>query len=417
MGCMFEDMHLPFEPRGRRRREMSEWELYFESLKSAAQSEHGPDLITTNSPDLMCTALPEHWRSNKTLQNGFKVVALGVVADGTEVTVRAGNDENHAAELKNNTARMKNCVAKFQDLRFVGRSGRGKSFTLTITISSSPPQVATYNKAIKVTVDGPRVPRSKTSTNASPHSLRGYSRPLLRDIEYPFKCAPAAPRGRSLSHEELEYRTNRDDLPSGHIIPIPDVNEWTTGSSGYHPSPPMYPGYGSLSSQYHISPVLPEMPALGHPDYSGYQPTPSYNLKSSPNNTTLAELNPPSQRYDNSYYWPANTCNQYPQYPNNNAACLQPHTPYMNPNPQLIVPHLYSTVNQNQIHVHLHSTADKSLEQFPGEIKISDIDGAISITTDLQGEASGMIASCEPTDEMKHGLYGAGSQDHVWRPY
>lgn len=30
-------------------------------------------------------------------------------------------------------------------------------------VSSNPPQVATYNKAIKVTVDGPREPRSKTS--------------------------------------------------------------------------------------------------------------------------------------------------------------------------------------------------------------------------------------------------------------
>ena len=39
----------------------------------------------------------------------------------------------------------------------------GKSFTLTITLSTVPPQVATYNKAIKVTVDGPREPRSKTS--------------------------------------------------------------------------------------------------------------------------------------------------------------------------------------------------------------------------------------------------------------
>lgn len=39
----------------------------------------------------------------------------------------------------------------------------GKSFTLTITISTNPPMVATYNKAIKVTVDGPREPRSKTS--------------------------------------------------------------------------------------------------------------------------------------------------------------------------------------------------------------------------------------------------------------
>ncbi len=45
--------------------------------------------------------------------------------------------------------------------RFIGRSGRGKSFTITITIQTKPLQCATYNKAIKVTVDGPREPRSK----------------------------------------------------------------------------------------------------------------------------------------------------------------------------------------------------------------------------------------------------------------
>ena len=38
----------------------------------------------------------------------------------------------------------------------------GKSFNLTIIVASQPPQIATYNKAIKVTVDGPREPRSKT---------------------------------------------------------------------------------------------------------------------------------------------------------------------------------------------------------------------------------------------------------------
>lgn len=43
----------------------------------------------------------------------------------------------------------------------------GKSFTITITISTSPPQVATYSKAIKVTVDGPREPRSKTRKSFS----------------------------------------------------------------------------------------------------------------------------------------------------------------------------------------------------------------------------------------------------------
>ncbi|KAL1380522.1 hypothetical protein pipiens_000052 [Culex pipiens pipiens] len=42
------------------------------------------------------------------------------------VTVSAGNDENFCGELRNCTAIMKNQVAKFNDLRFVGRSGRGK---------------------------------------------------------------------------------------------------------------------------------------------------------------------------------------------------------------------------------------------------------------------------------------------------
>ncbi|XP_037810206.1 runt-related transcription factor 3 isoform X1 [Lucilia sericata] len=125
-------------------------------------TEHPGELIRTSSPLFVCTVLPPHWRSNKTLPVAFKVVSLGDIMDGTMVTVRAGNDENYCAELRNSTAVMKNQVAKFNDLRFVGRSGRGKSFTLTITVSTNPPHIATYNKAIKVTVDGPREPRSKT---------------------------------------------------------------------------------------------------------------------------------------------------------------------------------------------------------------------------------------------------------------
>lgn len=46
--------------------------------------------------------------------------------DGTVVTVMAGNDENYSAELRNASAVMKNQVARFNDLRFVGRSGRGE---------------------------------------------------------------------------------------------------------------------------------------------------------------------------------------------------------------------------------------------------------------------------------------------------
>lgn len=88
-------------------------------------AEHPGELIRTGSPLFVCTVLPPHWRSNKTLPVAFKVVALGDIGDGTVVTIRAGNDENYCAELRNSTAVMKNQVAKFNDLRFVGRSGRG----------------------------------------------------------------------------------------------------------------------------------------------------------------------------------------------------------------------------------------------------------------------------------------------------
>ncbi|XP_046602901.1 uncharacterized protein LOC124296694 isoform X1 [Neodiprion virginianus] len=141
-------------------------DLLVERTLDGLLAEHPGELIRTGCPHVVCTVLPGHWRSNKTLPVAFKVVALGEVNDGTLVTVRAGNDENCCAELRNSTALMKNQVAKFNDLRFVGRSGRGKSFTLTIMLQTSPPQVATLSKAIKVTVDGPREPRSKTRHQA-----------------------------------------------------------------------------------------------------------------------------------------------------------------------------------------------------------------------------------------------------------
>jgi runt-related transcription factor len=102
-------------------------ENFAERALTEILAERPGELVRTGSPFFVCTVLPPHWRSNKTLPVAFKVVALGDVLDGTVVTVRAGNDENYCAELRNCSAVMKNQVAKFNDLRFVGRSGRGKS--------------------------------------------------------------------------------------------------------------------------------------------------------------------------------------------------------------------------------------------------------------------------------------------------
>lgn len=119
-------------------------------------------LTETGSPLVFCSLLPEHWRSNKALQMPFVVVACDeFIVDGTDVIITAGNDENNSAEMKNNHAQIKDGIAIFNDLRFIGKSGRGKSFTVTIAVGN---HMAVLSKAIKVTVDGPREPRCKQST-------------------------------------------------------------------------------------------------------------------------------------------------------------------------------------------------------------------------------------------------------------
>ncbi|CAH0564243.1 unnamed protein product [Brassicogethes aeneus] len=112
------------------------------------------ELVQTESPSVLCTVLPNRWRLNKSLPFDFRVVSLDDIPDGTMVTLKAGNDKNHCAKLRNCTSMMKNQVAKFSDLAFLERSGRGKSFSLTITILCAPHyQIATYNNAIQVKLD------------------------------------------------------------------------------------------------------------------------------------------------------------------------------------------------------------------------------------------------------------------------
>ncbi|XP_066952052.1 runt-related transcription factor 1-like isoform X1 [Macrobrachium rosenbergii] len=186
--------------------------------------EHPGELVRTGSPNFVCTILPPHWRSNKTLPVAFKVIALGEVGDGTLVTVRAGNDENFCAELRNNSAVMKNQIAKFNDLRFVGRSGRGKSFNLTITISTSPPQVTTYCKAIKVTVDGPREPRSKaqlTTLSLCPPGQQQFRAFALG--QRPFLDTRFSDHLR-----ELELRRKSDSIPPSIAFKVPPHTTATT---------------------------------------------------------------------------------------------------------------------------------------------------------------------------------------------
>ncbi|KAM9778297.1 runt-related transcription factor 2b isoform 3-T3 [Syngnathus typhle] len=238
-------------------------------------ADHPAELVRTDSPNFLCSVLPSHWRCNKTLPVAFKVVALGDITDGTVVTVMAGNDENYSAELRNASGVMKNQVARFNDLRFVGRSGRGKSFTLTITVFTNPPQVATYHRAIKVTVDGPREPRHPRQSQSSP--------PWSYDQTYPSYLSPmASPSVHSTAPLSSSRGTG---LPS-----INDVPRRLPGSSDLSPFPGQFerqfPGLSSLTESrfsgprmhypatFTYTPPVTSAMSLGGAHYHTYLPPP-----------------------------------------------------------------------------------------------------------------------------------------------
>ncbi|KFV12423.1 Runt-related transcription factor 1, partial [Pterocles gutturalis] len=193
------------------------------------------------------------------------VVALGDVPDGTLVTVMAGNDENYSAELRNATAAMKNQVARFNDLRFVGRSGRGKSFTLTITVFTNPPQVATYHRAIKITVDGPREPRrhrQKIDEQTKPGSLSFSER--LSELEQlrrtAMRVSPHHPAPTPNPRASLNHTTAFNPQPQSQIQGASDLTAFSDPRVGIDRS------FSALSS---ISD-----PRMHYPGAFTYTPTP-----------------------------------------------------------------------------------------------------------------------------------------------
>ncbi|CAF0735977.1 unnamed protein product [Rotaria sp. Silwood1] len=111
------------------------------------------------NPYFQCSSLPSHWRKNKSLRFILRTKRHIDIKTNTRVIVFAGNDYNPCATLKNNVSWFRGGQAEFNDLRFLGASGRGKKFTLTIVIETTPPQQCTYRRAIKITVDGPRKKR------------------------------------------------------------------------------------------------------------------------------------------------------------------------------------------------------------------------------------------------------------------
>uniref|UniRef100_A0A3Q2XCK7 Runt-related transcription factor n=1 Tax=Hippocampus comes TaxID=109280 RepID=A0A3Q2XCK7_HIPCM len=238
-------------------------------------SDHPGELVKTDSPNFLCSVLPTHWRCNKTLPIAFKVVALGEVPDGTMVTVMAGNDENYSAELRNATAAIKNQVARFNDLRFVGRSGRGKSFTLTITVFTNPSQVATYQRAIKITVDGPREPRRhrQKMDDIKPGSLAFSER--LTELEQLRRSSMRVTPPHHHHHPHPHHSHHHHHQPSTQIInlePCPHSGPDLTAFS----DPRM-----TLERSFTSVPSLPDTrfsdPRVHYPPTAAFTYTPPHN--------------------------------------------------------------------------------------------------------------------------------------------
>ncbi|XP_041461369.1 runt-related transcription factor 3-like [Lytechinus variegatus] len=199
------------------------------SLIMDALSDQPGELMKTESPNFVCSLLPPHWRSNKSLPVAFKVISLGETKDGTIVTIGAGNDENCCAELKNNIAVMKNQVARFNDLRFVGKSGRGKSFTLSIFVCTNPPQIATCNSAIKVTVDGPRPKRPKSKPDHEPRCVSS-----LIDTSHAHSCGVAISHNHGNQIGRQQPFMNQGWMPG--CYPLSSIST-DTSQPGIHTSP------------------------------------------------------------------------------------------------------------------------------------------------------------------------------------
>ncbi|XP_020715246.1 protein lozenge isoform X2 [Ceratitis capitata] len=384
-----------------------------ERMVEMAHEKFPNELVRTNNPYFLCSKLPPHWRANKTLPNSFKVVALSEVGDGTTVTIRAGNDENCSAELKNCQATMKDHVAKFNDLRFVGRSGRGKSFTLTITVHTSPIQVATYAKAIKVTVDGPREPRSKTSpTGGLPFRAVGlFESPYpatLRDFDgrrnigrqtSAMSSSTSALQQIANHTSPNSNRTISTDLYKPNAPEISETNQlmgatdWTTGYPSYNTG--AYPTYRPHNPyQYpHLAQPTAAATNLPHCGYDASVPTtltPDHGIPvagmitdmstlceyphsgmAAPTGTFVPHTQPSicsPTHYDSgkaeletlnaSYPTYNNFANGYNNYNYSSCAAQGGGYPGQAAPTMVLCPKFYShTVNQNEIHVHVHDNS------------------------------------------------------------
>lgn len=81
---------------------------------------------STESPNIFVSILPGFTRANKYIGNYKVFITNNELPENTPVLIRAFSTKTGEGEMKNNCTIIKNGIACFEDLRFIGKSGRGK---------------------------------------------------------------------------------------------------------------------------------------------------------------------------------------------------------------------------------------------------------------------------------------------------
>ncbi|XP_050424612.1 protein lozenge-like isoform X2 [Adelges cooleyi] len=392
-----------------------------EAAVNEVTAEHPGELVRTGCPYMLCSALPTHWRSNKTLPGAFKVVILSEVPDGTAVTLKAGNDENCSAELRNSSALIKNQIAKFNDLRFVGRSGRGQ-----------PHQF----RALGL---GQRPFMENTSFSNHLRELDTYRRVKSEDSS-------------ALDQPYRSTNNNQEDHANLTVAGSESNNWCGYSTSSYSPnSVPLVGGYPAYPDAVTATAAVPSGPTATHIGTSATMYGPETQQSQVPNeycpthphqHQDLKVIGGNHQDADGGYYtsWPAPSEHHHPSYHHHhyppyqyNAAVSSEPAPVPPPPPTMVLyPHLYSTVNQNQIHLHLHAPSEQKdpltvgagAEQYADDVTVLGNAPQLTISTNRPpGIEIGLLQPpAVPLDEqgdvISIGRYDRQQTDlTVWRPY
>eukprot|EP00050_Salpingoeca_kvevrii_P021903 m.117587 g.117587 ORF g.117587 m.117587 type:complete len:540 (-) comp9520_c0_seq3:430-2049(-) len=238
------------------------------SSSAATPAEDTPlsDYEPSRHPDIATTPLPDHWRVRKILPAAFHVRCTAPVPDGTLVVLAALTDDGAPSDLRKPTATTRDGIAAFPELRFLATSGRGKRFSLKISVHGDILRETILKDCIKITADGPRTPRmrnrsstrrtiSPVATPSPPNSHSGHTpEPDVGGVRDPFSMAVSKSwnsaavesMGASPTHSMHSLHTLAPQQLSPHQhAPRQHVDPYAAHSPARQLSPP---GHGYVPS-------------------------------------------------------------------------------------------------------------------------------------------------------------------------